>query len=404
MFNWAKQQIAYVAGTQEPVYGPDAIRSVAVEAEKTPFTELTRESMTWAKMESTCVETQIFYVYTEEGHVAFFEVIYSNVVGLRTTCQFLCKLFYPEKKPDGPEQKSDGEEKEADGTEQKPQESKQKPHLWTSTQLNNPELALDYTAFYADDCSVELSDDGSFYTIKSDNDERSIVNLTVSRVGAGFRAGTSGSTYFGTDPENPWGSMKHAFWPRCLATGSIKTEGGLIEFKDARSSFIHALQGMKPHHAAARWNFVNFHGPKYSAVMMEFTTPASYGDTVVNVGCIANDDGVVVAGCNNTATHTTTEEDVKSGWQVPVEARYTWSGTDQEGKAVEGVIEGPLNRTDRVDIMEEVPGFIKTIISSAAGTRPYLYQFRPELSLKLKIGDEEVVEEGVVYAEATFIS
>ncbi|KAK7418750.1 putative cell survival pathways protein [Neonectria punicea] len=402
MFNWAKQQIAYVAGTQEPVYGPEALRSVAVEAEETPFTELKREDLTWAAMQSTCVETQIFYAYSKAGHVAFFEIIYSNVVyefalapgleerhadyrlyqsGLRTTCQFLCKLFYPEN------------------------QDPKTPPLWTSTQLSGNELSNDYVSFFATDCKVELSEDGSSYKIESSNDDRAVVDLTVSRVAPGFLAGTTGNTYFGTDPENPWGSMRHTFWPRCVATGSIKTgEEVLADFYNDHATFIHALQGMKPHHAAARWNFVNFHGPEYSAVMMEFTTPESYGSTVVNVGCIANNDGIVVAGCNGTATHTASKDDPVTGWEEPTEARYTWSGTDTDGKAVEAVIEGPLNRTDCVDIMAEVPGFIKTIISGAVGTRPYLYQFRPNLELKLKIGDEEVVEEGGVYAEATFIS
>ncbi|KAK7425571.1 putative cell survival pathways protein [Neonectria magnoliae] len=384
MFNWAKQQIAYVAGTQEPVYGPSAVKSVAEEAEETPFTELQRENLAWLAMQSTCVETQIFYAYSQAGHVAFVEVIYSNVAlhhsGLRTTCQFVCKLFYPKV-------------------------GKPKSHLWTSTPLSNVELNDDNTSFFAGECEVELSEDSSFYTIKSSSDERAIVDLKVSRVGPGFRAGTSGSTYFGTDLKNPWGFMRHAFWPRCVSEGSITTKEKEIDFKDGHASFIHALQGMKPHHAAAKWNFLNFHGDKYSAIMMEFTTPASYGSTVVNVGCITTDDGIVVAGCNGTATHTDSKDDPVTGWQEPTEARYTWSGTDKDGKTVEGVIEGSLgDKIDCVDIMEEVPGFVKTIIAGAVGTRPYLYQFRPELTLKLKIGDEEVVEKGKMYAEATFIS
>lgn len=32
------------------------------------------------------------------------------------------------------------------------------------------------------------------------------------------------------------------------------------------------------------------------------------------------------------------------------------------------------------------------------------FQFRPNLTLKLKIGDQEIVEEGTLYTEATFIT
>jgi hypothetical protein len=37
-------------------------------------------------------------------------------------------------------------------------------------------------------------------------------------------------------------------------------------------------------------------------------------------------------------------------------------------------------------------------------TRPQYSPQKTKLSLKLKIGDEEVTEEGFVFAEATFIS
>lgn len=134
---------------------------------------------------------------------------------------------------------------------------------------------------------------------------------------------------------------------------------------------------MKPHHAAATWNFVNFQGPTHSAVMMEFTTPPSYGSTTVNVGCIATKDEIVFAGCKGTATHTAVKDDSESAWPEPTEVKYTWSGTTKDGKAVEAVIEGPLgDRADRIDIMHEVPGFVRSIIAGAAGTRPYIYQVR----------------------------
>jgi hypothetical protein len=76
--------------------------------------------------------------------------------------------------------------------------------------------------------------------------------------------------------------------------------------------------------------------------------------------------------------------------------------------------------------MAEVPGFIKKIVAGAAGTKPYIYQvcihnpspqvdyinsdrtqYSPhetKVVLKVKIGDEEVVEEGRLFTEATFIS
>lgn len=79
MFNWAKQTLANVAGTAEPIYGPSAIQSVAKQAETTPYTELTRDDLKWVAMESTSVETQSFYMTADSGHIALAQVIYSNV-------------------------------------------------------------------------------------------------------------------------------------------------------------------------------------------------------------------------------------------------------------------------------------------------------------------------------------
>jgi hypothetical protein len=71
--------MANVVGTQEPIYGPSAIQSVAVQAKTTPYSELTTKDVKWAAMDSTCVETQSFYLFAETGHIALAQVIYSNV-------------------------------------------------------------------------------------------------------------------------------------------------------------------------------------------------------------------------------------------------------------------------------------------------------------------------------------
>ena len=72
-------RVANVAGTQEPIYGPSAVQSVAKQAEAVPYTELKKEHMKWEAMESTCVETQTFYIMADSGHIGMAQVIYSNV-------------------------------------------------------------------------------------------------------------------------------------------------------------------------------------------------------------------------------------------------------------------------------------------------------------------------------------
>lgn len=201
-----------------------------------------------------------------------------------------------------------------------------------------------------------------------------MVSVTVTRTAPGFQVGENGKTFFGTDPKQPWGSMRHAFWPRNKVEGSIVTKDGPIDFK-GKALFVHALQGMKPHHAAAKWNFVDFQGPNYSAIMMEYTTPPSYGSTVVNVGGIVTDGEILAAGSSNSATHTSVKGDSENDWPEPSAVKFAWSGKTKDGVPVNAVLEGPLDeRLDRVDVMAEVPMFVKKIVAGAAGTKPYIYQ------------------------------
>ena len=140
---------------------------------------------------------------------------------------------------------------------------------------------------------------------------------------------------------------------------------------------------------------------------MEFTTPPSYGSTVVNVGGIVTDGEVLFAGANNSATHTKSKQDVENEWPEPEEVKFTWKGKTREDENVEVVLEGSLGkRLDRIDVMAKVPGFIKTIVGGTVGTKPYIYQYSPrqKLPIKININGKEVAEEGTLFSEATFIS
>ena len=71
--------LASVAGTQEPIYGPEAIQSVAQQAQQPPYTELTKDDLRWRAYQYTNVETETFYVMADKGTVVMVQVIYSNI-------------------------------------------------------------------------------------------------------------------------------------------------------------------------------------------------------------------------------------------------------------------------------------------------------------------------------------
>lgn len=140
---------------------------------------------------------------------------------------------------------------------------------------------------------------------------------------------------------------------------------------------------------------------------MEFTTPPSYGETVVGVGAVVTDSEIVFAGASPLmkAEHTEVKGDKDNDWPEPGAVAFAWDGKTKDGKEAHAELQGSLGpRIDRVDVMGELPKFVKQIVAGTAGTKPYIYQFGPKLPLKLKIGDEEIEEEGQLFMESTFIS
>jgi hypothetical protein len=72
--------LSAVVGTEEPIYGPEAIQSVAQQTETTPYSEVNKDLLRWRAYSYTNVETQTFYIMADNGTVVFVQVIYSNIV------------------------------------------------------------------------------------------------------------------------------------------------------------------------------------------------------------------------------------------------------------------------------------------------------------------------------------
>lgn len=256
---------------------------------------------------------------------------------------------------------------------------------------------------------MSLSDDNKTYKLKITVNPETIVDLTMTRVTPAFKIGKDGYTIFGTDTAKPWGTMRHLFWPRCTVDGVILIKGVPLDVT-GRGEFIHALQGMKPHHAARQWNFANFQGSKISATMMEFTTPESYGSTKVNVGGIAMDEQILAATVQNVASHLESKTDPDTEWPEPTKMRFEWNGVtamprDSTQPKVHAVIEQTLaSRLERVDVLAEIPPWLKKIAHGVSGTKPFIYQYAEKAKISITVGEEIIEDEGTLFIEATFIS
>lgn len=155
---------------------------------------------------------------------------------------------------------------------------------------------------------------------------------------------------------------------------------------------------------------------------MEYTTPPSYGSTVVTVGGILRNEQILTAGSSCSIKHTEIRGDDENDWPEPGAIAVKWDGKSKDGNPVGAELSGSLGpRLDRIDVMAEVPGFVKAIVASAAGTKPYIYQvlstprhpvtgfanaaqFGPKVTLKVTEDGKTTEQEGRLFMEATFIS
>lgn len=335
-------------------------------------------------------------------------------------------------------------------------ESKPAEGVWSSVALAGAEI--DGAEFSAHGVSVSLSEDGSRYRIRANVDPCVTVDVEVVRKAEGFKIGETGTSLYGTDVDEPWGSMRHVFWPSCLVSGTITLNtaqsNAVIALDSDLGMFVMALQGMKPHHAAARWNFCNFQTESTSVVVMQYTTPVSYGSCSVGVAGVvrggellytapnvlvehigvsnvSKDSSALQDGpVNKLATETTNKPatelvtnpatetwNPETGWPLPESIRFDICGPGIHASAADiasnqqlykGVLTGTLkdNLLECVDVMAELPGFIKSIVANLSGTRPYIYQFSDRKMVFKMTGPDgqEVEDEGHGYCEVTFIS
>ena len=105
------------------------------------------------------------------------------------------------------------------------------------------------------------------------------------------------------------------------------------------------------------------------------------------------DGSILCAGADNSASHTRVKFDEEVNWPEPGAASFKWHGRGRDGREMTAEVSTELSRrTDRVDVMAEVPGFVKQIVAGAAGTRPYIYQVGTgEMAQALVLGWTDIV-------------
>ncbi|CAE6525707.1 unnamed protein product [Rhizoctonia solani] len=403
---------------------PKAQNFHPVVTSKTPagelFSKLEAKDLEWTCAGGFVTETQTWYNFLQDGTLIWCQIIHSAVGLWYPQIQFTCRIFDP----------------------------KTKETTWKSINISGfvtPPPGKDKRSSKSDQFTVTHGPStGEFaeqYAINANLGDDLQLGLIISRLASadGFKVGR-GDSFFGPDVSKPEGYVVHRFWPRTKCTGHIIKSGKAIEANGV-GMFVHAIQGMRPNLVAARWNFANFQSldEDVSAIQMEFTTIQAYGREGAGSGGVSvNLGGVVVGGklvavtgetvwagetpaadapIQSRSIHLGRVHDPQTGYKQPSQIQYTWkapgigdAGTVKaELLADVGGPDAPKGLVEKVDVLGEIPAAIKMVISYAAGTKPYLYQWYNPGTLLLT-GPESLVPggsktvNGTFYNEATFIS
>lgn len=293
-----------------------------------------------------------------------------------------------------------------------------KETIWRSVNVTNFYPSEDkrssksdqFTVTYKSTPGTEFEESYSILGRFSDDLQISI-NIKRPATIPGFKIGKGpkgGFSYFGPDVEKPEGYVVHRFWPRFRSDGVIVSGGKATSFAGP-GMFVHAIQGMRPNLVAARWNFAHFQSDEHggvSAIQMEFTTIDDYGKKGAGSGKVVVNLGSLIVGgklaavtaetkwpgepvadkpsvLSRTVHHDKSLDDF-TGYDVPSTVSFHWVGPSVVPGA-EGSLSADLSvhvgtpgeeigLIEKVDVMAEIPSFVKAVVSYVAGTKPYIYQ------------------------------
>jgi len=411
---------------------------------------VTRKELAWTCPTGLTTETHTWYTLLENGAFATSQIIYSPVGLWNPQVQMTFKYFDP----------------------------KTGRKVWKSKNVSQFEvLEKDRCSCKSETFSVtlrDLPDGGQEYAIQAslDQDVQLLYTFTRPASAKGWTLGEGargGHTYFGENLAAPDGYVMHRFWPYVRTSGLIVLDGQGIDAA-GQGLYVRAIQGMRPNLVAARWNFVTFQSKDLggtAATLMELTTTPDYGKPpaeangdparrepqVITFGSVTcNGHLVAVVGATRSArqpedtpsahsatriTHQQRAYDAETGYQAPQAIHYHWDGPAlSQGDKVEaapntrvtaevttqlGEPDKMTGLIDKVDVLAEIPYFVRKMVNYVAGTKPYIYQtMQSDVQMRLSLpssilreaghsveGDEPTAQfdvTGSLFEEHTFIS
>ncbi|KAG0256865.1 putative cell survival pathways protein [Mortierella polycephala] len=338
------------------------------------YSELTSKDLEWSIAATASTETQTFYCINDQGYFGHVQLIHSNlgIWGAPASVQMTARF------------RGEGVNK------------------FFSINLTNFTLSANKLSASTNLMSITMSPDGQSFSIQVTNPPELIVSLTFERTAKGYKIG-EGKSFFGD------GFVSHKFWPACKVSGMMIVDGKAHDMA-GEGTFVHAIQGMRPHLVASKWSYVDFSGKNVETnnrtklSLIQFTTPEYYGSTTVTQGSIVLDGALVGVAVDNETDFVTTEFDEETGYRPPTEVNYVWEGKAlEDGKPFKAVLNvKPKGLCQKVDLLAEIPWALRKIVSTFVA-KPIIYQWYDEATAVVTVGETEHSLTGHVYHEATFV-
>lgn len=167
------------------------------------------------------------------------------------------------------------------------------------------------------------------------------------------------------------GYVLEHFLPIMRFMGQVQTSDGLVLIQSdhrAAGLFTHAVQAIKPYHAASRWNVFLMHDRRNNSLlhMVRWKTPPQFGLVEIYQGAFMQDGKVLAlcGGSDNSIVDMGVMFDPVSGYAVPHAIHHHWQAIGHgDAKSFQAESQVTLHHLlGRHDVLEKLPSWLRFII------------------------------------------
>jgi hypothetical protein len=170
--------------------------------------------------------------------------------------------------------------------------------------------------------------------------------------------------------------------------------------------FTHAIQAIKPHLAASRWNVYLMHDPRSNTLlhMVRWKTPAHYGFVEIYQGALMIDGDLraICGGCDNSVVDVMPVLDPVSGYAIPRGLAHHWRAVDGHNFVAESHVQ-LQNLLGRHDVLDRLPHWLRLIIRRFI-TNPFIYQWLENGTACITLDGQSWCINGPVLIECVYLS